>query len=281
MRASFVQLGGMGSVLLGLALTAPVAAQNDGRVHRMVITNGDVQTVHYFALGDVSPSEQTALHEMARAENEVALSDQLMALRRQYVHDERFMQNHRQAIQTLFYGAQSDQFFGGFGGPVLAGYPGSYFFGNGYAYPLFTSLGGYSGGLVQSLAYGMGDEGSLKAEIARTLAKQATPEYAAQASRQYDAALARAYDASPRVRAAVGFSDKGGIKPAVAVQANGAGDVWMQPRGASVVVTLKNGNDKVEGTVARQDSDWIVVETTSGDETIARNAVSRISTKKR
>jgi hypothetical protein len=112
-----------------------------------------------------------------------------------------------------------------------------------------------------SLANGMGDEGVMKTEMARQIARQAAPEYAVAAAHARDEALAAAAG-SEKVRAALGLSDRG-VVPVAA----------EQPRRA--VVTLKGG-EKVEGTVTREDADWIHLATPTGEVSIRKANADRI-----
>ena len=215
-------LQGAGLLMLGACLSwSPAQAQEvrpaadtDSGVHRMELYNGPLRTVHYFSLG-MSPGEQSSLHALERAENEVAAADQVLALRRQYVMNERRLESRRAEVQRLLYGYNSVQpnnvlpFLGyssnastalgpfGPGGealPVGFGYPG-------YPYP---ATGGGLGSSSQTLAFGMGDEGRIKTDVARTLSTLATPEHAAQASRNLDTALARVNESERCARLSVG-----------------------------------------------------------------------------
>jgi len=76
----------------------PAAAPAGPEVHRMVIRNGPTTTVHYFSVG-LSASDQAALRDLERAENDAAYADDLQALRRQYVTDELIVEPHRLGLQ--------------------------------------------------------------------------------------------------------------------------------------------------------------------------------------
>src|SRR5207302_10166682 len=114
----------------------------------------------------------------------------------------------------------------------------SYYAPYNYAYPSYASTG--TGTSVNGL-YGVGDEGRIKAELARTLAVQATPEYAAQAYRQYNNALARAGESDSRIATVVGAPSKGSIRPLSYEPAPGESPRLTRP-GARAVVNTKLGN---------------------------------------
>ena len=126
---------------------------------RMEIYNGPVRTVHYFSAG-ASKAEQSELREVERSENEASLADQLLDLRRQYVSNERFLENRRREVQHLNYGYYSTNNYGYYS-PYA--YYGNFWNGN----PYWPGLG--SGTVSQGL-FGVGDEGVIKTEIAKTLA---------------------------------------------------------------------------------------------------------------
>jgi hypothetical protein len=279
MGTVFSRAAGAACLALGLASVAsaqvkPAARVSDSGVHRMEILNGSMRSVHYVSAG-MPVTEQTTLRELERAENEVALSDQLAALRRQYVNDERFMQNRRQVVQQLLYGYSSDLTGGFYPGTSIAAYPfGTYGYGFPYAYGYGYGVGPYLAGgygtASQSLAYGIGDEGAIKTDIAKTLATQAGPEHAAVAARQFDSAVARAAESEP-IRTALGLPKREGV----AYAGLGGEPVHLTRAGTKVVVTRRVGDatDKVEGEVVREDGDWIVVRTAAGQRTISKGTV--------
>jgi hypothetical protein len=177
---------------VGLAQVSGLRAQ-DKSFHQMEILNGTVRTVHYF-LDNATPAEAAELRWREQTENDVALAGELSALRRQYVNDERFMENRRTNVQQLLYGYSTEYAVSlypgwnyGWGGGWY-GYP----FGFGYGYPGF--YGNMAGTAAHSLAFGVGDEGRIKTEMAHTLAGQATPAFAQEAYQ----ALQRPF-ASPRL----------------------------------------------------------------------------------
>jgi hypothetical protein len=172
---------------LGLLLAAstawaqPAEKPAGGGIHRMVIYNGPARAVHYVYGPDVAPADVAAARDLERAENEVALADELQQLKLEYVRNERDMEAHRHALQRLLYGYSSVTY----GNPLnlLGGgwawggyYPGYGNYYSGYAWPYW---GGYSSGYgsVNSLANGVGDEGVIKTTLAGSALglKQALP----------------------------------------------------------------------------------------------------------
>jgi len=81
----------------------PATGDKDFGLHRLTIQNGQTRTVHYFS-SSTSPSENTALRELERAENEAGYVGDLQALRRQYLNTERAMESRRQQVQMALYG---------------------------------------------------------------------------------------------------------------------------------------------------------------------------------
>jgi hypothetical protein len=208
---------------LGLLLAASAAwAQpadkpaDDGRgVHRMEIFNGPVRTVHYIYGPGLAPNEAAAVRDLERAENGVALADELQQLRFEYVRNEREMERYRHHIQMLLYGYSSETsgnplnlLGGSWGGSAWGGwyYPGYGLTGPyAAAYPFVgPGWGGYGGTASNSLAWGMGDEGVIKNAVAGTLVDVARPDYAVRASATYNAALAHASQYES-VRSALGL----------------------------------------------------------------------------
>jgi hypothetical protein len=249
----------------GLAQVQPAQSSDPG-VHRLVIYNGARRSVHYVTSGDSLANDQAALRDLERVENEAALAGQLAALRREYVDDERLLEKRRTNVQLQFYGNSSDT---GYGYP---GYYGAGYFGYPYLFGYYGGLGGTS----WNLAAGTGYEGAIKTDMAQTLAMQATPEYAARVARQYDAALARLGSASPSIRAAVGVSDRGGIRPAAAPpEQGGPEEARLAAPGTQVVVTRKidNTTEKIEGAVVRDTGEWLILQTSAGKRTLAKNQI--------
>src|SRR4051794_18583542 len=65
---------------------------------QMEIYSGPNRTVHYFT-GSLSPTEALTLSDYERAENDLAYLNDLQALRRQYVNDERYLETVRRVVQ--------------------------------------------------------------------------------------------------------------------------------------------------------------------------------------
>jgi hypothetical protein len=170
MRQPFVIFSVCSAV--ALTLTAGVRAQ-DKSFHQMEIFNGSARTVHYF-LDHATPAEALELSRHETAENEFLLTAELSALRRQYINDERFLQARRTNVQQLLYGYSTEYAvslypawgYGWYGYPFGFGFP--YLYGN------------MTGTAAHSLAFGVGDEGVIKNEIARTFAPLTTPAHAAE-----------------------------------------------------------------------------------------------------
>jgi hypothetical protein len=292
MRAIMVKLIRGATVLLGAAVATtsfgqavrpaalappkepgvrPAMAEADG-VNRMEIYEGPNRTVYYFG-GGASSSERATLSELQRAENEMDYLNKLQMLRRLYVNNELTLQPQRLYVQEQLYGTQIS--YGN--SSLLAGY-GYGYGGMGYSYPyvygntFYGGYGGYGPGgfsgylggastqVTRSLAYGMGDEGTLKNNLAPVIAQQAaSPEYHAAVIKNYQTALADAA-ASPRLARGLRLD---GRKPVKA----------MPP----VTLTLKNG-EKVEGSSLddKTGGDFYIVETPRGQTSVRKSEVIRI-----
>jgi hypothetical protein len=266
------------TLLLALCLTLPAAAQqvkpadgNDSAFKRMEIWNGPSRTVHYFSR-DLSPGEQAALRDLERAENNLAVADQVMALRGLYLRNERLLEERRGQVNPLLYGYSSEYTAGllpvGFGGGYgsYATYPygfgfggfGSYYGGNPYAV-----TGAAVGSVSNSLAFGVGNEGVLKNELTRGLAEATAGDAPARAARAYDAARVAAAS-SERLRAGLGWG-KGNVVA--------AGHERLI--GGPVSVTTKDGKT-LDGTLVADDPEWITVETAKEEVTLRKSDVTRI-----
>jgi hypothetical protein len=266
----------------------PPAAEGD-RVYRMELYEGPNRTVRYFGVG-ASPSERAALNDLARAENEMDYVNKLQNLRRLYVNNEITLQPQRLYVQEQLYGTQisygwnsmlAGYGFGGGGGygpgwnwgvnDYISGYP-MMGWGGGYGYPgggFAGYLGGASTNVVRSLAFGMGDEGVLKNQIAPVIAQQmASPEYAAAVSKNYHAALAEVAN-HPRLARGLGLK-KGDV-----AEVAGPPETVVKPRSAAVTLTLKGG-EKVEGNTLAEEGDWYVVTTPRGETKVRKSEVTRI-----
>jgi hypothetical protein len=281
-----------GALLLGVGLALPARGQGvswasgrDSAVHRMEVWNGPVRSVHYFSYG-ISPGEQASLRDLERAENEVAVADGLLGLRALYLRNERLLEQRRGEVQRLLYGYSSQYAASllsppggaGYGEVVSAAgytYPYAYAVGAGYyngVYPFsvypygaaavaasspFPVVGGLVGTASNSLAFGVGDEGHLKADLARSLAAQATPETSSQAARALDNALARVSE-STQLRTALWGKD--------------VAAVGHERAGQRVTVTTKDGKT-VEGTLVREDASELTLGTRDGERVLNKSIV--------
>jgi hypothetical protein len=269
------------ALALTVALALPARAQpvkpaaEEGKdFHRLEIWNGAARTVHYFARG-ISPGEESSLRDLERAENEVAVADQVQTLRRLYLRNERLLEQRRGQVNPLLYGYSSDYAAGllagtvttGFGG--FGGYPyGIAGFGNYYGTASYPVVGALAGSVSNSLANGIGNEGVLKNDLSRGLAAATTPDAVAGAVRAYDVAAARVA-ASDRLRAGLGW-DKGGIAA-----------VGHERRvGGPVSVTTRDGKT-TEGTLVQDDPEWITVETATEEVSLRKSDVTRIARPKK
>jgi hypothetical protein len=81
----------------------PADQDRGSNVHKMTIQNGQTRTVQYFS-NTYSPSEESALKELSRAENEASYVDDLLALRQQYMNTERALESRRRQVQLALYG---------------------------------------------------------------------------------------------------------------------------------------------------------------------------------
>jgi hypothetical protein len=241
--------------------------------HKMEIYQGPNRTVYYFG---GTPGDQSMLHDLQRAENEMAYLDDLQALRRQYVTSERTLEPMRRYVQEQLYGTsisfgRSDTLAGlgyGYGNGYGYGYAYPYAWG-GYGYPGFSnaSVGNSWTGITRNLAYGVGDEGRLKDDLAQVIATQAlSPEYYQAVSRGYAAALGRVAS-SDRLAKALHL-DRGDIR---AIE--GTPDV-TPPKPGTSIVTTKNG-DRIEGKLT-EDGDWYVIDAGKTETRIRKTDVIRI-----
>jgi hypothetical protein len=153
--------------------------QTKERTHRMEVYNGPYRTVHYFSDG-ASAEEEAKLRETERNENEAALADQLQALRRQYVADESLLERRRRDVQWLFYGhsnvISSGLYPYGYGYYAPYGYsyyaPYNSYGSSWYGYPYSPGFGSVTS---MNGLFGVGDEGRIKSELAKSLAAQVMP----------------------------------------------------------------------------------------------------------
>ncbi|MBV9126101.1 MAG: hypothetical protein JO112_22340 [Planctomycetes bacterium] len=303
MKVLFASLGGCLAIGLVTALPTaraeepvrPAVSDQEPVVHRMVIYNGSVRSVHYFAPG-ATRAEDLALQDVALAENERALADQLQSLRRQYVGDEGALEARRRRAQELFIGLPLGAGLGAATVP-LAGVTGvtptpyySLVTGASIYRPNLTAVSFYANGMLANGGYtpwlppsygsypyagGLGNSfsepGPVKTEIARTIAVQATPQFVTQTNENLQAALVRA-SSSGRLRSALGLDKDGGILAA------GFETPSAQRPQYHVTVTMKNG-DKIEGKLVREDGDRVVVATDTQEVEIRKNETSTIAKK--
>lgn len=248
----------------------PGAARPPAGVGQIEIYDGPRRTVQFVA-PTLSPGEQAALRDLARAENEASYASDVLALKRRYVDDELLLAPYRRSVQQVLYGYNKDATFGDVGGFGWGGYGGyyPYAFANPYAGGWGGGFGSYFAGgttsVSHTLATGMGYEGPLKDAMARQIAAEATPDFGAGAARGVDAAWGRV-GASDRLARDFGIT-RGGVAPAAA--------------GANrIVLTLKNG-DKVDGTLYGEDAEWFKVETATGTVSVRKADVSRVEVPKK
>jgi hypothetical protein len=242
---------------------------NPNRVYPVEIYSGGTRTIHYITASP-SLSEQSAVRELERAENEAQYASDLLALRRQYVSSEQAFDPVRRAMQNALYGLVRDTSSsssiagsafldgsisgsgtgaGGWGWAV--GYPFNSVFANVGVGPSYTQA--TSVRTVDNLAIGIGPEGKMKDELAPVIAKQATPEFAMAAAR----ALQDALVSVPRTG--------GPILPV-------GGPGWT-------TVYLKSGAIAT-GKVTREDADWIVLDNDKEEMRIRTADVARMTKRK-
>ncbi len=263
-------VGLLASAVGAADVVKPAAASTVPEVHKMVILNGPTTTVHYFSVG-LSISDETALRDLERAENDAAYADDLQALRRIYTADELLLAPYRAVVQQGLYGRSItrdySRFLTGAGyGPGSYGYPysyGSYFNGYGAYMPSFASS---SSVVNQSLANGVGDEGALKTAMAPVIASQAGAEYGA-AAHAYTTAMNRVGD-SESLRTAMNVNPRGGVVAAANVQTRRA------------TLLLKSG-EKVDGAVTHEDDDWVTVDNGTDEVSVRKADVVRIDRHKK
>jgi len=261
----------IGLVALGGAIAqSPTSRPNtaNGKVHRMEIINGLTQNVRYFG-GTLTPDEAATVRELERLENEMAYVRNLTALKQQYVTSERVLEPHRRMVQLQLYGVDITQTSYATGVPY--GYGGYYGRSNVLPAYAYASYGNYSAPMVgiggvtdrsvsYGLANGVGNEGPVKEALSRTLAQQATPEYAASLERSYDRLALRAA-ASPTLRAALRIPPPTEVRRERDAIRTVAGEIDRPS--SPVVLTLKSG-EVIRGKKMTEQKDWIVVERVGG-----------------
>lgn len=238
-------------------------------IYRLTVYNGPNRSVHYVTNSYMSPSDQEALRNLERAENELILVDQLLALRSQYVADERVLEAKRRTMQELLYGYNNtdsyslsgtgSNYYTTFPTPLF-GYNGIYgAWGRGYGYGDYASA--LSTTTNHTLAVGVGPEGAIKEALATSLTAPAIADMSSAASRGYHAALSRVYDIE-RVREGMGL-------PKVRVA-----DVPAGPH----TVYLTDGS-KITGTIVKEDADWITIKVGMGKEAVQEKVRTSLVTR--
>jgi hypothetical protein len=238
---------------------------------RQEIWNGPNRTVRYEGKG-LTPGEQATLRNLERAENEAAVADDLAALRREYVSNERVMENRRHNVQLSLYGYASSYGASAYAGSGFAAYP----YVAPYGYPYVSNPFGYAGALAassstNSLAFGMGDEGAIKTEMARTLATEAASDRLALAARSLENARAQ-WAVWERLR-----SPKGDRNGGIIVAGNEQPD-----RGREIIATviLKGDQKPVKGTLVSENPEWVTVATDNEVMSVRMSEVVRIDRKR-
>ena len=253
-RAAGILLAGALASAVQAADVRPAVASTGPEVHKMVILNGPTYTAHYFSTG-LSDSDQATLRDLERAENDADYAQDLQSLRRQYVAQELAQSAIRDTAQQTLYGRSVTRsydlqtaacygpgygYYGGLGfapGYLYGGY------GNGYGYGYGGSAcAGSSSTINQSLANGVGDEGTLKTALAPVIAGQANSEFAASADKAYTTALNRA-------------SSSRDLGLALGIARPGVGTPADYPK---VILTTKGG-EKIDGYLVDEDGDWMTV----------------------
>jgi hypothetical protein len=269
------------TILAGLALGMLAASTASAQVKkaepppagpdvlRMEIYNGPLRSVAYFSR-NLSPGETGALRELQQAENEVAVTDHLLALRAQYAVDEQALEAQRRNLQMLLYGYNADITTSASatagGGPPYGylGPWGGYWGGwGGYA------SAGYSADINHTLAVGVGDEGVMKNTLARLVPTNALPELAARANRNLDTAVARA-GTSDKLRAELNLPKEDKLSRAAL---EGEWQPFAKPGTAVYVVRALDGkSERIEGTLVRDYPDYVVIQTKQGQRTLYKVA---------
>jgi len=278
------------ALIVGLLLTSAAPAQeqpkdnkvrfaqddrDSGRIHTMVIQNGTTRSVHFFT-NSTSPSEQRAVRDLERAEAEAAYADSLLALRQQYVNDEKLLEPRRAQMQQWYYGTstnvtRSDYYNGGYDGGLrgyagIAGYGGGFGWGGLGGYGYYGPSYGISGttSVSNGVSQGIGPEGILKEAMAPVIAGQANPQYASNAYQ----------NASAVAMATFGKRDLGKSGNTVVP----VKEEKVEPRPRTITAFLKDGS-KVEGTSFREEGQWLAVIKGEGESLIPRGDVMRIEIK--
>ncbi len=234
------------------------AQETRGRIHRTEIYNGPIRTVHYSAAG-LSASDARSLRELERLENEASFQNEIAALKRAYLANERLLEPSRLLARQAIAGAEMTAAGYTYPPAYLAGWSGLPGVPAAYGMPASYSL-------AYGLSGGFADAGIVKASLAQAIAAEASPAYAESLARARDLAAARAAG-SPLLRPVAGVPRRGGdVRPVAAVEEGG------------VVLTLKGG-ETVRGTKMEESKGWVVL-TLPGGRTlrIREGEVLRIET---
>jgi hypothetical protein len=245
-------------------------------VQRIEIWNGSMRTIHYGYRG-ISPGEESSLHDLQRAENEVILADTLLALQMQYAVNDQEMEARRHAVQMLLYGFNAEENPPVWNGVAFGirgyGYGGYY----PYAYMPYNvaaapGLWGCTGSNTDTLAVGIGDEGVLKNRVVSLMGTPALAEHAAAASRNLSRARS---EQSDRVLTSLKLK-RGDVTPVEYAPESRFGVA----KGDKVAVTVKGADKALEGKVVRENADWLVIDTGDEEVNIRSADISRLAKKK-
>ncbi len=105
--------------------------------------------------------------------------------------------------------------------------------------------------MTRNLAFGVGDEGPIKAALAQGVAKNASAEYSASVERDQGRAYVRAAGSST-LRTALRLPDS-----------KGSPEAFASSSPSPVTITVKGG-EQYRGTSAEENKDWISITLTDG-----------------
>jgi hypothetical protein len=152
--------------------------------------------------------------------------------------------------------------FNGLGGFGLGG-------GLGYGYGSYVNgLAGFSSSESVGLGQGVGDEGPIKTMVARTIAEQANPEYAAKAAQNLTAAEGRASNYAV-VKNSLGL--KGGSGDIA--EAGFSKPVAGKPIPVTVTRVLDGKAEKIDGELVNSDGDWLTLKVPGGTRRLLKATV--------
>jgi hypothetical protein len=219
----------------------------------MEIWNGSSRSVHFFSQG-ASTGDETALRDLQRAENDLALANDVQSLRRQYLMNQRVLAqrlNESIASWAPNYGvAVSPSWYDPYG-TMGVGAP--------YQNVASAGVGPYMYGQfgpAPSPGLGTGLEGVLGDEFSRSLAQMITPQATTNALRAYDSAVTRVADS--KLGSKIGLVKR------------------ERTIGPAVTLILKKDNEKISGNLVSEDDTWITVETAKEEVSIRKADVDRI-----